>query len=166
MTGVTSSWASCGVRASKGTRGSDDDAVPEICSDSTSLYPVRGILCQHEKMNQLEKFGPSQDGIVSTTLRPLRAVHPSSRTKFPGPSSPGQAGEDIPLFCLIGDDVHQYRINYFEGPISSRARQLSRDIAEVPRVSDRSVVNVASSVMTAPLIKSRPCSGKRAYQEV
>ena len=77
-----------------------------------------------------------------------------------------QAGEDIALFCLIEDDVHPYRINYCEGPISSRARQLSRDIAEVPRASDRNVVNVASSVMTAPLIKSGPCSGKRAYQEV
>ena len=86
MTGVTSSWASCGVSTSKGTRGSDDDAVPEICSDSTSLYPVRVILCQHEKMKQLEKFRPSQDGIGSTTLRPLRAGHPSSRTKFPGAS--------------------------------------------------------------------------------
>ena len=30
VTGVTSSWASCGVRAFKGTRGSDDHAVPGI----------------------------------------------------------------------------------------------------------------------------------------
>ena len=73
-----------------------------------------------------------------------------------------QAGDDIALFRLIGDDVHPYRINYCEGPISSRARQLNRDIAEVPRVSDRNVVNVASSKMTAPLIKLGPCSGKRA----
>ena len=28
VTGVTSPWASCGVRAFKGTRGSDDNAVP------------------------------------------------------------------------------------------------------------------------------------------
>ena len=33
VTGVMPSWASCGVRASKGMRGSDDDAVPEISSD-------------------------------------------------------------------------------------------------------------------------------------
>ena len=78
----------------------------------------------------------------------------------------GQAGEDIALFCLIGDDVHPYRINYGDDPISSRARQLSRDIAEIPRASDRNVVNVASSMMTASLIKSGPCSGKRAHRHV
>ena len=77
-----------------------------------------------------------------------------------------QAGDDIALFCLIRDDAHPYRINYCDGLISSRARQLNRDIAEVPRVSDRNVVNVASSMMTAPLIKLGPCSGKRAYQHV
>ena len=65
----------------------------------------------------------------------------------------GQAGDDIALFCLIGDDVHPYRINYCDGSISSRARQLNRDIAEVPRASDRNVVNVASSMVTALLIK-------------
>ena len=77
-----------------------------------------------------------------------------------------QAGDDIALFRLIGDDVHAYRINYCDGPISSRARQLNRGIAEVPRVSDRNVVNVASSKRTEPLIKSGPCTGKRAYQHV
>ena len=49
MTGVASSWASCGVRASKGTRGSDDDAVPEISSGSRFLYPVMGGVCQPEE---------------------------------------------------------------------------------------------------------------------
>ena len=78
----------------------------------------------------------------------------------------GQAEEDIALFCLIGDDVQPYGINYCDGPISSRARQLNRDIAEVPGASDRNVVNVASSIMTAPLIKLGPCSGKRAHQHV
>ena len=78
----------------------------------------------------------------------------------------GQAGDDIALFCLIGDDVYPYRKYYCDGPISSRARQLNRDIGEVPRVSDRNVVNVASSMMTAPLIKLGHCSGKRAYQHV
>ena len=75
-----------------------------------------------------------------------------------------QVGDDIALLRLIGDDVHPYQINYCDGPISSRARQLNRGIAEVPRVSDRNVVNVASSKMTAPLMKLGPCSGKRAYQ--
>ena len=51
MTGVASSWASCGVKASKGTRGSDDDAVPEISSGSRSLYPAMGVVCQPEKKN-------------------------------------------------------------------------------------------------------------------
>ena len=77
-----------------------------------------------------------------------------------------QAGDDAALVRLIGDDVHPYRINYCDGPISSRARQLNQDIAEIPRVSDRNVVNVASSKMTAPLIKLGPCSGKRAYHHV
>ena len=58
-TGVTSFWASCGVRAFKGTRGSDDDAVPEISSGSRSLYSVRGVVCQPDKTKQLERFGPS-----------------------------------------------------------------------------------------------------------
>ena len=42
-----------------------------------------------------------------------------------------QAGDDIALVRLIGEDVHPYGINYCDGPISSRARQLNRDIAEV-----------------------------------
>ena len=77
-----------------------------------------------------------------------------------------QAGDDIALFRLIGDDVHPYLINYCDGTIPSRAQQLNRDIAEVPRVSDRNVVSVASSKMRAPLIKLGPFSGKRAYQHV
>ena len=77
-----------------------------------------------------------------------------------------QTGDDITLFRLFRDDVHSYRINDCYGPISSRARQLNRDIAEVPRVSDRNVVNVALSKVTAPRIKVGPCSGKRAYQHV
>ena len=77
-----------------------------------------------------------------------------------------QAGDDIALFRLIGDDVHPYQINYCDGPIPTRARQLNRDIAEVPRVSDRNVVSVASLKMTVLLIKSGPCSGTRAYHHV
>ena len=78
----------------------------------------------------------------------------------------GLAGENIALYCLIGDDVHPYRINCCDDSIFTRARQLNRDIAEVPRASDRSEVNVASSMMTVPLIKSGPCSGKRSHEHV
>ena len=77
-----------------------------------------------------------------------------------------QAGDDIGLLCLIGDDDHPYGIKYCDGPISSRARQLNRDIAEVPRASDSDVVNVALSMITAPLIRLGTCSGKRAHQHV
>ena len=59
MTGVTSSWASYGVGASKGTRGSDDGAVPEISSGSRSLYAVMGVVCQPKTTEQLEGFRPS-----------------------------------------------------------------------------------------------------------
>ena len=73
----------------------------------------------------------------------------------------GQAGEDIALHCFIGDDVHPYRINDCHDPVSRRARQLNRDIAEVPRASDRNIVIMPSSMATAPLIKSGPYSSKR-----
>ena len=53
----------------------------------------------------------------------------------------GQAGENIALFCPIGDDVHPYRTNCCDSPISSRARQLNRDIAEVSRASDKNVAD-------------------------
>ena len=67
-------------------------------------------------------------------LRFLRAGGPSSRTRFPGASCPRgklwrviksaficfcQAGDDITSFRVIGDDVHPYRTNYYDGPISS-----------------------------------------------
>ena len=99
--------------------------------------------------------------------RPVRAGDPSRRTKFPGAScgerlkAHSAVSVKVALYCIIGDDVHPYRINDCDDPVSSRARQLSRDIAEVLRSSDRNVVNMASSMVTAPLIKSGPCSGKR-----
>ena len=46
-------------------------------------------------------------------------------------------------------------------PVSKRARQLNRDVVETPLWSDNRVVNVASSMVTTPLIKSGPCSGMR-----
>ena len=46
-------------------------------------------------------------------------------------------------------------------PVSKRARQLNRDVVETPLWSDNRVMNVASSMVTTPLIKSGPCSGMR-----
>ena len=52
--------------------------------------------------------------------------------------------------------------------MSSRARQLNQDVAEIPLASDcdvlnvvSSTVNVALSMVATPLIKSGPCSGMR-----
>ena len=53
----------------------------------------------------------------------------------------GQAGENIALFCPIGDDVYPYRTNYCDSPISSRARQSNRHIVEVSRASDKNVAD-------------------------
>ena len=43
--------------------------------------------------------------------------------------------------------------------MSKRARQLNQDVVETPLWSDSKVVNVASSMVTTPLIKPGPCSG-------
>ena len=43
--------------------------------------------------------------------------------------------------------------------MSKRARQLDLDVVETPLWSDNRVVNVASSIVTTPLINSGPCSG-------
>ena len=45
--------------------------------------------------------------------------------------------------------------------MSNRARQLKRDVVEAPVWSDNKVVNVASSIVTTPPIRSGPCSGMR-----
>ena len=45
--------------------------------------------------------------------------------------------------------------------MSRRARQFNRDVAETPLWSDSKVVNVASSMVTTPPIRSGPCSGMR-----
>ena len=45
--------------------------------------------------------------------------------------------------------------------MSKRARQINRDVVETPLWSDNKVVNVASSMVTTPLINSGPCSGMR-----
>ena len=53
-------------------------------------------------------------------------------------------------------------MNDWGEPVSRRARQRNGDVAEAPLVSDDNVVNVSSSIVMAPLIKSGPCSGNRA----
>ena len=45
-------------------------------------------------------------------------------------------------------------------PVSRRARQLNREVAEAPLDSDKRVVNVASSTVVTPPTRSGPCSGK------
>ena len=45
--------------------------------------------------------------------------------------------------------------------MSRRARKLNRDVAETPLWSDNKVVNVASSMVTTPPMRSGPCSGMR-----
>ena len=45
--------------------------------------------------------------------------------------------------------------------MSNRAQQLNRDVVETPLWSDNEVVNVASSMVTTPLIRSGLCSGMR-----
>ena len=45
--------------------------------------------------------------------------------------------------------------------MSRRARQLNRDVAEIPLWSGNKVVNVASSMVTMPSMRSGPCSGMR-----
>ena len=46
-------------------------------------------------------------------------------------------------------------------PVSSRVWQWNRDFAEAPLDGDNKVVNVTSFIVTAPLIKSGPCSDMR-----
>ena len=43
--------------------------------------------------------------------------------------------------------------------MSKRARQLKRDVVETPLWSDNRIMNVASSMVTTPLLNSGPCSG-------
>ena len=45
--------------------------------------------------------------------------------------------------------------------MSRRARQLNRNVAETPLWRDNKVVNVASSMVTTPPMRSGPCSGMR-----
>ena len=47
------------VRASKGTRRSDDEAVPRMLPGSRSWYPVKGINCRPEETNRSEGFESS-----------------------------------------------------------------------------------------------------------
>ena len=170
---MTSSRASCGVRASKGTRGSDDDAVPKITSGSSLCIPSGGFLSTRKnEATRGVRAIVSRDGIDHVEAREgggsvkadqvprgelWRAIKSTS-------SCFDQVRVDLELYCLIEDGVHPYRITDCDDPVPSRARQLNRDIAEVPRASDRNVLNVASSMMTAPLIKSGPYSGNRVHR--
>ena len=54
-------WAGTlwGVRASKGTRRSGDEAVPRTSPGSKSGYPVKGINCRPEETNRSEGFESS-----------------------------------------------------------------------------------------------------------
>ena len=52
-------------------------------------------------------------------------------------------------------------MNDWGDPVSNRARQLNRDVVETQLWSANKVVNVASSMVTTPPIKSGPCSGMR-----
>ena len=47
-------------------------------------------------------------------------------------------------------------MNVWGNPVSRRARQRNGDVAEAPLVSDGKVMNVTSSIVTTPLIKSGP----------
>ena len=49
--------------------------------------------------------------------------------------------------------------------MSRRVRQLNRDVAETPLWSDNKVVNVTSSMVTTPPMRSGPCSGKRGVRQ-
>ena len=51
-------------------------------------------------------------------------------------------------------------MNDSDDPVSSRERQLNRDIEDTPLATDRNVVYVASSIVTTTLVKLGPCSGK------
>ena len=137
MTGVTSIWASCGVRAFIWTRGSDDDAVPEISSGSGSLYSTRGLFVNPIKGSNSRGSGRRKRGSYRPHIEAregggsVKADHvPRGKlcraTKITS-NCFGQAGEGIALYCLIGDDVHPYRINVCNDPVSSRARQVNRD---------------------------------------
>ena len=139
------------------------------------LYPVRGLNVNLKKRSNSRgssrrmrgSYRPCRGleggGFVKADQVPRGKLWRATKNAF---ICFGQAREKIASYCLIGDDVHSYRINYCDYPISSRARQLNRDSVEVPRASDRNVVNMASSMMTVPLIKSGPCSGKKVHQHV
>ena len=68
VTGVKSSWASSGIRASKGARGSDDGAVPEISSGPKSLYPIGLLFVNPKKISNSRDSGRRKRG----SYRPCR----------------------------------------------------------------------------------------------
>ena len=62
----TSAGTLWGVRVSKGTRRSGDEAVPKMSPGSRSWYPVKGISCRPEETNRSEGFESSLAGSKST----------------------------------------------------------------------------------------------------
>ena len=55
----TSAWTLWGVRASKRTRRSGDEAVPRTSPGSKPWYLVKGINCRPEETNRSEGFESS-----------------------------------------------------------------------------------------------------------
>ena len=117
VTGVTSSWASCGIGAPKGTRRRDDDAVPETSSGSTSLLPVSLFFCQPQKNKATQEAQAAVAGTVRTMSRSVRVRDPPRRTKFPR-TSYGARLKALPVVsakqertsgCLTGANVHPHR---------------------------------------------------------
>ena len=132
--------------------------------------PSWGLFVNPKKRSNSRGSGRRKRGSYRPCRGPLRRG-----IRQGGPSSPGklwraikiasicfvQPGENIALFCLIGDYVHPYRINYCDGPISSRARQLNRDIAEVPRASDRNVADQVGALFRQEGASTRLVWAKR-----
>ena len=52
-------------------------------------------------------------------------------------------------------------MNDWGDPVSSRAQERNRDVAEAVLDRDSEVVNVTSSIVTTSVIKSGSCSGTR-----
>ena len=113
--------------------------------------PSWGLFVNPKKRSNSRGSGRRKRGSYRACPGPLgRGIR--QRTKFPGASCGEQlksppsvsAKQGRTSFCIVSLEmmyIHPYRINYCDGPISSRARQLNPGIAEVPRASDRNVAD-------------------------